>query len=89
MGFARHTTRALWFVDNWMGIAKRFSESYRVILPDHEPWTKSTFQQSYIPGYGTRPGELVDNLGIDNFHLLGHSMGGRTAMLYQSRFPTG
>lgn len=74
--------------DNWMGIAKRFSESYRVILPDQRNHGQSPHSSSHTyPDMAHDLAELVDNLGIDNFHLLGHSMGGRTAMLYQSLFP--
>ncbi|HPW25652.1 MAG TPA: alpha/beta fold hydrolase [Tenuifilaceae bacterium] len=74
--------------DNWMGIAKRLSTSHRIILPDQRNHGQSPHSSSHTyPDMANDLAELVDNLGIDNFHLLGHSMGGRTAMLYQSLFP--
>lgn len=65
----------------WRRDVEHFSGAFDVIAPD-------------LPGYGTRAGEpapnriglyadavldLLDGLGIDRFHLLGHSMGGMIA----------
>lgn len=67
--------------DNWRSIAKSLSEHYRVHLldlPNHgrSPWIE---EQSYS-AFADAVTEWVQDQGIQRFHLLGHSMGGKVAM---------
>ncbi len=75
--------------DNWQTHAKKLSEYYRVILVDqrnhgHSPWSED-FTYEYL---AVDLEELIIHLGIDKFTLIGHSMGGKTAMYYAQKYPT-
>jgi esterase len=75
--------------DNWQTHAKKLSEYYRVILVDqrnhgHSPWSED-FTYEYL---ADDLEELIIHLGIDKFTLIGHSMGGKTAMYYAQKYPT-
>jgi pimeloyl-ACP methyl ester carboxylesterase len=74
--------------DNWLSIAKQIGESYRVILVDHRNHGNSPKAHSHT--YNDLANDLYDlvrRLDIDKFHLIGHSMGGRAAMLFQTLYP--
>lgn len=69
------------FSDNWQTHAKKLADYYRVILPDlrnhgHSPWSDDfsydIMAQDVI--------ELCHDLGLSDVVLVGHSMGGKTAM---------
>ena len=67
--------------DNWRTIAKGLSEQYRVHLldlPNHgrSPWIDN---QSY-PVFADEVAKWAQSQGIDHYHLMGHSMGGKVAM---------
>ena len=71
------------FSDNWQTHAKKLSSYYRVILVDlrnhgHSPWTDDFSYQLMVDDVK----ELIDDLGIRKMHLIGHSMGGKVAMLF-------
>ena len=75
--------------DNWQTHAKKLGEYYRVILVDqrnhgHSPWSED-FTYEYLADDLER---LIVHLGIDQFTLIGHSMGGKTAMYYSQKYPT-
>ena len=75
--------------DNWQTHAKKLSEYYRVILVDqrnhgHSPWSED-FTYEYL---ADDLEELIIHLGIDKFTLIGHSMGGKTAMYYAQKYPS-
>jgi len=75
--------------DNWQTHAKKLSEYYRVILVDqrnhgHSPWSED-FTYEHLADDLER---LILHLGIDHFTLIGHSMGGKTAMYYSQKYPT-
>jgi pimeloyl-ACP methyl ester carboxylesterase len=75
--------------DNWQTHAKKLGEYYRVILVDqrnhgHSPWSED-FTYEYLADDLER---LILHLGIDKFTLIGHSMGGKTAMYYSQKYPT-
>ena len=75
--------------DNWQTHAKKLGEYYRVILVDqrnhgHSPWSED-FTYEYLADDLER---LIIHLGIDQFTLIGHSMGGKTAMYYSQKYPT-
>jgi pimeloyl-ACP methyl ester carboxylesterase len=71
------------FSDNWQTHAKKLSSYYRIILVDlrnhgHSPWSDEFSYQLMVDDIK----ELIDDLGIKKMHLLGHSMGGKVAMLF-------
>ena len=75
--------------DNWQTHAKKLGEYYRVILVDqrnhgHSPWSED-FTYEHLADDLER---LIIHLEIDQFTLIGHSMGGKTAMYYSQKYPT-
>lgn len=74
--------------DNWQTHAKKLGEYYRVILVDqrnhgHSPWSED-FTYEHLADDLER---LIQHLGIDQFTLIGHSMGGKTTMYYSQKYP--
>lgn len=69
--------------DNWITLARHWSQHYRVILPDARNHGHS-FQSDIFdyPAMALDLNELVVQLGLTKFHLMGHSMGAKTSMYY-------
>jgi len=73
--------------DNWVSIARVLSESFRVILPDlrnhglspHHPLHSYDAMSADLD-------ELVSELGLSKYFLLGHSMGGKTAIYHARKY---
>lgn len=74
--------------DNWAGIARALSDQFRVIVPDMRNHGKSphTTDHSYN-AMSEDILELVDSLEIGKFIIAGHSMGGKAAIWFASRWP--
>lgn len=75
------------FSDNWQSHAKKLAEYYRVILVDlrnhgHSEWTDE-FSYSLM---AEDIKELCDDLDLKKIILVGHSMGGKVAMLFAQRY---
>lgn len=71
------------YSDNWQTFARKISEYYQVILVDqrnhgHSGWSDS---HSYLD-MSNDLFELCEQLQLKNIILLGHSMGGKTAMTF-------
>jgi pimeloyl-ACP methyl ester carboxylesterase len=76
--------------DNWTRFSRSLTGDYRVIAPDlpgfgessrHPDWDYSLQpQRSRVNGF-------VEALGLEQFHVVGHSMGGHLAALYACRYP--
>ena len=66
---------------NWMGIARRLEADWRLIIPDLRNHGRSPHAEvmSY-PEMAEDVISLMDRMGIERAHLLGHSMGGKLAM---------
>lgn len=69
------------YSDNWQTHAKKLAEYYRVILVDlrnhgHSDWADDTSYELMAEDVY----ELCRELQLNNFILLGHSMGGKVAM---------
>ncbi|WP_108125969.1 alpha/beta fold hydrolase [Saccharospirillum mangrovi] len=67
--------------DNWRSVAKALSDRFQVHcldLPNHgqSPWT----EQLNYPSFADAVRDWIDANGIKHTHLIGHSMGGKTAM---------
>ncbi len=74
-------------LDNWQTHAKRLSDYFRVILVDqrnhgHSNWSNEFSYELLAADLK----ELTDQLGLKNFYLMGHSMGGKTAMTFVQNF---
>ncbi len=71
------------FSDNWQTHAKKLAEYYRVILVDlrnhgHSDWSEEFSYQLMADDIH----ELAIDLGLEKFIIVGHSMGGKVAMLF-------
>lgn len=74
--------------DNWVTIAKKLGSLFTVYLPDLRNHGNSP--HDHIHDYESMNNdllELVSDLGLVKFFLAGHSMGGKTAMLFSSLRP--
>ena len=74
--------------DNWQTHAKKLAEYYQVILIDqrnhgHSDWSDEFTYQAMADDLF----ELVTDLELKNILLLGHSLGGKTAMWYAQQHP--
>ena len=66
---------------NWASYAKIFSERYFVILPDLRNHGRSPHANAMTyADLAEDVAMLLDELNLDDITLLGHSMGGKTAM---------
>ncbi|MBL7835978.1 MAG: alpha/beta fold hydrolase [Bacteroidetes bacterium] len=75
-------------LDNWHNIAKHLSEHYTVYTIDARNHGQSP--HSMEMGYEVMADdviELADDLGLKTFILMGHSMGGKTAMVVVDKYP--
>lgn len=74
--------------DNWVSIARKLSDRFRVILPDQRNHGASPHHPVHSYDEMSRDlNELIEDLNFEKFYLAGHSMGGKTAMWYSSRWP--
>ena len=74
--------------DNWQTHAKKIAAYYRVILVDQRNHGHSDWHEEFT--YDLLADDLdrlMNHLGINKFILMGHSMGGKTAMWYAHKFP--
>lgn len=74
--------------DNWRSMAKYFSRFYRVIsvdLRNHGRSPHSDEQNFTVMAEDIH--ELSKDLRIDKMHILGHSLGGKVAMLFAALYP--
>lgn len=66
---------------NWQRIARRLEARHRVIVPDLRNHGRSPHHPDVsYPAMAGDVLELMDHLGVDRAALVGHSMGGKTAM---------
>ena len=76
--------------DSWNVLARTLTKKHRVVAPDLPGWGASTRieTESYAyPAQLQRLDSLVQELKLDRFHLMGHSMGGFLAAAYAARHP--
>ncbi len=74
--------------DNWVTIAKAISHRFTVFLPDQRNHGHSPHDK--IHNYDSMAGdlyELASDLNLRKFFLAGHSMGGKTAMTFATKYP--
>ena len=75
-------------LDNWMSHARKLAESYSVYLIDQRNHGKSPHSDSWdYPIMAEDLYHLMDQEGIYTSHILGHSMGGKTAIQFAMQHP--
>jgi esterase len=77
------------FSSNWQRIAKALEDEYEILVYDQRGHGRSFHPES---GYAPKDfaGDLkliLDELGWDKIHLVGHSMGGRAAISFAAQWP--
>ncbi|WP_396587513.1 alpha/beta fold hydrolase [Bermanella sp. R86510] len=73
--------------DNWTRMAKSLDD-YHVVAPDLPGHGESSFNKNLFYGFDVqslRLARFVDDLGLEDFHIVGNSMGGGIAALYAYR----
>lgn len=75
-------------LDNWQTLAKQFANDYRVLIVDQRNHGRSPHNTdiSYPLMAMDLAGFLKDK-GLAKAHILGHSMGGKTALQFAFDFP--
>ncbi len=75
----------------WGETAKRLSEAgYRVVIPDQVGFGKSSKPDHYhftFQALATNTLALLEKIGVEEAHVLGHSMGGMLATRFVLMFP--
>ena len=75
-------------LDNWHNMARKLSAHINVITVDQRNHGKSPHSdQMSFETMAEDLAELLDHLGIEKAHILGHSMGGKTAMKFADLHP--
>ncbi len=75
-------------LDNWQGIARQLAKNYKTYILDQRNHGRSPHAEPF--DYPTMADDLrifMIRQGIYNAHIIGHSMGGKTAMELAMRFP--
>jgi pimeloyl-ACP methyl ester carboxylesterase len=74
--------------DNWMTIGRQLSEHFHVHLPDQRNHGHSPHHP--VHNYEALAADVLEYLNdknIDKVNIIGHSMGGKTAMNFAFRYP--
>ena len=75
-------------LDNWITLAKKFSEEYTVYILDQRNHGLSFHSDEF--NYDLMAQDILDFMQwqkIDSAHLIGHSMGGKTVMNFAALYP--
>ncbi|HEU5396039.1 MAG TPA: alpha/beta fold hydrolase [Verrucomicrobiae bacterium] len=74
--------------DNWLGVAPKLADSFRVLLPDLRNHGQSPHSDAMdYPLMAADLKRLLDGAGLAGVDLLGHSLGGKVAMQFALAFP--
>ena len=74
--------------DNWFSLGKKFGETYSTYLVDQRNHGRSPHDRAF--NYDVMAADLLDFMDehfIESAHIIGHSMGGKTAMTFAVKFP--
>lgn len=74
--------------DNWKSLGNQFAQNYQVHMIDQRNHGRSFHSDDF--DYELLAEDLynyIDHHGLENIILLGHSMGGKTAMLFAVEYP--
>ena len=75
-------------LDNWQGLAKEFGQFFETHILDQRNHGKSFHASEH--SYELMCADLLrylDANGLVKIYLMGHSMGGKTAMLFAAKYP--
>ncbi|MCX6271764.1 MAG: alpha/beta fold hydrolase [Bacteroidetes bacterium] len=75
--------------DNWVSLSQQLSGSFHVFLPDLRNHGRSP--HSHVHNYPAMVSDLDEFISENNITkpiLIGHSMGGKVAMLYATEYPS-
>ncbi|AZZ35674.1 alpha/beta hydrolase [Bdellovibrio sp. qaytius] len=77
------------FAANWRKIANRLEDDFQCLIYDQRGHGRSFKPESgYSPEiFAEDLDKITTELGWDSFHLVGHSMGGRNAMVFANLYP--
>ena len=74
-------------LDNWMTLAKKWSEDFEVYIVDQRNHGQSPHSIDFsYPLMAEDLKELMDHLNLRSAILLGHSMGGKTVMEFSMKY---
>jgi esterase len=74
--------------DNWMTIGRKLSEKFKVYLVDQRNHGDSPHDEVHnYEAMASDLKEFIDSNNIENPHIIGHSMGGKTAMYFAVQHP--
>lgn len=74
--------------DNWISIARKLGEKRKVFVLDQRNHGESPHNNEF--SYEVMAADLkefVEEYSVTNFDLIGHSLGGKTAMLFATQYP--
>jgi pimeloyl-ACP methyl ester carboxylesterase len=74
--------------DNWLTVSKMLAQNYKVYLPDQRNHGRSPWSEEFT--YQAMSDDLMEFIqthGIEQPVVIGHSMGGKTAMHFAVRYP--
>jgi pimeloyl-ACP methyl ester carboxylesterase len=75
--------------DNWQTLGKQLAETYSVYLIDQRNHGRSPHSDAFdYDLLAADLKELTDGEGLDRVTIIGHSMGGKTAMRFAQLFPS-
>ena len=74
--------------DNWQTLAKKLSDNHTVYIVDQRNHGRSPHSIEFNYDLMVADfAELIDDLGLENINLIGHSMGGKTAIGFAAEYP--
>ena len=75
--------------DNWVNFGRQLSEEYSVYIPDMRNHGQSPHSRIFnFPALEEDLRELLEEHGLSNIYLIGHSLGGKTAMMFALHYPS-
>ncbi|MFT3965520.1 MAG: alpha/beta hydrolase [Sphingobium sp.] len=75
---------------SWDWLGQRFGDYYHIFAPDlrgHGDSDRSLEGAYSLFNYVADLAEIAESLGLERFHLVGHSLGGHVALRYAATFP--
>ncbi|MCB9225168.1 MAG: alpha/beta fold hydrolase [Crocinitomicaceae bacterium] len=74
--------------DNWQTLGKRFADYFKVYFVDQRNHGHSFHSDEFSYELMVQDLEnLIDHVGEENVNILGHSMGGKTAIGFTAKYP--